>query len=143
MRFAAPWISQIPLSISRVNQNIASQHSPISSSSASLFRSRAISFAVVVLIVTFSGCKDLGEQPQTLDIVNAAGTVVQQSPTFYVIRCDFPFQISTQTFYPTNLPDAFRKDGLRVRFSGKIDSSPWIDYLYLPIKLTTIERLQS
>ncbi|MGA3245433.1 MAG: hypothetical protein ABSE41_12510 [Bacteroidota bacterium] len=98
--------------------------------------------SIVAMLTILSACTDLGEQPVTFDITNATGTVLEASPSFYVIQCDFPLQISAATFYPTNLTDTFRKNGLRVRFSGQIASSPGLDYLYLPVRLTFIERLQ-
>ena len=126
----------------RRNRQVVSQRSSFALPSGVFVIPTSILLSIVAMLTILSACRDLGEPPATLDITNATGTVLEASPTFYVIQCDFPLQISTRTFYPTNLPDAFRKNGLRVRFSGKIDSSPGLDYLYLPVRLTFIERLQ-
>jgi len=94
-----------------------------------------------VILGLFCGCSDLGEQPVTLEIDNMPGTVLELFPQFYVIQCDVPLQIAVQTFYPRNLPEAFRKNGLRVRFSGNIESGAGMDYLYVPVTLVSIELL--
>ncbi|NNG45834.1 MAG: hypothetical protein HKM86_01800 [Deltaproteobacteria bacterium] len=68
------------------------------------------------------------------------GTVHRLSPTsrFYVI---VPDDDKIQRLYPSNLPAAFRKDGLRVRFSGRIGEIPENARLVgTPLELTGIEE---
>jgi hypothetical protein len=73
-------------------------------------------------------------------VKDAKGTVHRLSPTsrFYVI---VPDDDESQRFYPSNLPASFRKDGLRVRFSGTIGEIPAnVRMVGTPLELTGIEE---
>jgi hypothetical protein len=100
---------------------------------------RSILLSSLLMFVMLSACKDLGEEPRTLDIIGGTGIVIEQSVQFYIIQSDFPLQIGVRTFYPMNLPDTFRKNGLRVRFSGRVEIDPTAQYLYCPLRLSSIE----
>ena len=94
---------------------------------------------LVVFAGHIPGCKELGESI-TNDIINHTGVIVQKSSQFYVIRSDVPFQ-NTSEFYPVNLASSFQRDGLRIRFSGNIEDQPGLDYLYVPVRLTSIQAI--
>lgn len=73
-------------------------------------------------------------------VSDANGTVhrISRTSRFYVI---VPDDDKTQRLYPSNLPAAFRKDGLRVRFSGRIGEIPENARLVgTPLELTGIEE---
>ncbi len=73
---------------------------------------------------------------------DAKGTVHRLSPTsrFFVI---IPDDDKDERFYPSHLPAAFRKDGLRVRFSGRIGEIPENARLVgTPLELTGIEEAE-
>ena len=96
----------------------------------------------LVLLALFAlavGCQDFG-QPSDDDILNFTGTIIEETVDFYVIHSDTPFQNSS-TFYPLNLPNSFKRDGLRIRFSGRVEISPNAQYLHLPLKISAIEAL--
>ena len=94
------------------------------------------------LFMSFLGCEDLGNQPISTDVVNSTGTVVQKSIELYIIDADVPVENGPITYYPTNLSDPFKRHGLRIRFSGKIQSDPPSPYPYTPLTLTYIDSLQ-
>jgi hypothetical protein len=96
---------------------------------------------VLVLFVLTASCKDLGE-PSTDDIINYKGTIVQESSQSYLIRTDIAFENHMKTFFPLNLPDTFKRGGLRVRFGGKIEAAPNAQYIYLPIRLSSMELIE-
>ena len=76
-------------------------------------------------------------------IVNAVkGTIQQLSPNsaWYVI---IPDDEKNQRYAPTNLPDEFKKDGLRVIFSGKVaEIPPNVRMVGVPLELIKIENLE-
>jgi hypothetical protein len=94
---------------------------------------------VLGLLVLIAGCKDLGE-PSTDDMANYRGTIIEQWTGTFLIESDISFQ-NQRTFYPLNLDSAFKRDGLRIRFSGKIDIDPTAQYILPPIRLSHIELL--
>jgi hypothetical protein len=102
-------------------------------------RSR-LSFMLVLFVLT-AGCKDLGE-PSTDDMVNYRGTIVQESSQSYLIKTDIAFENHMNTFCPLDLPDTFKRGGLRVRFSGKIEAAPNAYYIYPPIRLSRMELIE-
>jgi len=101
---------------------------------------RSIFSHVLLLLVFVAGCQDLG-QPLTDDMLNYTGTIIEKNTGFYLIESDMPLQ-QGKMFYPTNLPESFKRDGLRVRFSGSIDALPGVEYLYPPLKLSSIAVIQ-
>ncbi|MFX0201117.1 MAG: hypothetical protein ACFFCW_33785, partial [Candidatus Hodarchaeota archaeon] len=78
-----------------------------------------------------------------LDYVsNEKGTIRLISPEqgWYVIIPDYD---NTQRFLPTSLPDRFKKDGLKVIFSGKICEIPEnVRLVGTPLLLTSIEEVK-
>ena len=69
------------------------------------------------------------------------GTVQRLSSNndWYVI---VPDDDDTQRFFPSNLPEEFRKNGLRVLFSGKRGEIPAnVRMVGTPLELTKIEKL--
>ena len=75
-------------------------------------------------------------------VSDAKGTVHRLSPTsrFFVI---IPDDDNTQRWHPSNLPAAFRKDGLRVRFSGRIGEIPEnARRVGTPLELTGIDEAE-
>jgi hypothetical protein len=91
-------------------------------------------------MVFVPACEDLGE-PSTDDVVDSSGTIIQRSSETFLIQSDAAFQQKGTTFYPLNLPDEFRRDGLRIRFSGKLEVDPTALYLYIPIRLSRIVQM--
>ena len=73
---------------------------------------------------------------------NEKGTIHLISPRqdWYVIVPDYD---NTQRFLPDNLPELFKKDGLKVIFSGKICEIPEnVRLVGTPFILTSIELLK-
>lgn len=96
---------------------------------------------VLVLFILTAGCEDLGE-PSTDDMVNYDGTIVQESSQSYLIRTDIAFEDYLNTFYPLNLPDTFKRGGLRIRFSATLEIAPNAYYIYPPVRLLCIELIK-
>jgi hypothetical protein len=93
-----------------------------------------------LLLIPAAGCTDLGEPP-AVDLVNQTGTIVRDSAQFYLIRCDTQVLKQGTLLFPLNLTDPFKRDGLRIRFSGNLEVDPLTQYLYPPLRLTAIEEL--
>jgi hypothetical protein len=96
----------------------------------------------LMLMAFVLGCEDSGLQPTTTDVVTSTGTILEKSAQFYVIESDVPNQYGVKTFYPVNLSDSFRHNGLRVLFSGKPEGDPATQYQYLPFRLSFIQSIQ-
>lgn len=97
----------------------------------------------VIIVSLFSlaaGCADLGEQANN-DLVDYTGTVIQEPTQSFLIESDAAFDANLKTFYPLNLPDVFKQDGLRIRFSGNIEIDPTALYRYPPIRLSRIASI--
>jgi hypothetical protein len=75
--------------------------------------------------------------------VNAVkGTIQQLSPNseWYII---IPDDEKTQRYVPSNLPNEFKKDGLRVIFSGKVAEIPRnARMIGIPLELVKVENLE-
>jgi hypothetical protein len=97
---------------------------------------------VLVLLVFPAGCGDVGE-PSTDDIVNYRGTIIQESAQVFLIESDASSENHLKTFYPLNLPEKYKQDGLRIQFSGKIEIDPTAFYIYPAIRLSRIEQIFS
>lgn len=95
---------------------------------------------MAVLLICVGSCKDLGAPPD-VDLVNQTGTIVQESTQTCLIRCDHQVLKQGTVLSPVNLPDPFKRTGLRIRFSGNIEVDPLTQYLYPPLRLTAIEEL--
>jgi hypothetical protein len=98
-------------------------------------------YLLPIVLTLLAGCKDLGE-PSSDDVINYRGTVSQQSPETFFIESDIAFENHLKTFYPLNLGDTFRRDGLRIRFSGKIEIDPTSEYIVPPIRLSRVVLLE-
>lgn len=96
---------------------------------------------VLALSILTAGCGDLGE-PSADDVVNCRGTIIQTSPATYLIESDVTVQKNATTYYPLNLPGAFKRNGLRIRFSGRLEVDPTAQYLYAPLRLSRIEAIE-
>ena len=91
-------------------------------------------------ILLFAGCADLGQAP-TDEFINYTGTIADKGDGFFIIQSDLPIA-HINDVYPTNLPPAFKRNGLRVFFSGRIDDiSPAAEYMYLPVRLSSIQTI--
>ncbi len=98
-------------------------------------------FSLALILPLFvMGCKDNGVQPND-DMVNFTGTVILESAQTYLIRSDVPYQKTVTTFYPLNLTALYRQNGLRIRFSANVEADPWAQYIWLPIRLSSVEIL--
>ncbi|NIO04658.1 MAG: hypothetical protein GTN74_08590 [Proteobacteria bacterium] len=74
-------------------------------------------------------------------ILDERGTIQRVSPgsAWYVIVPDYD---KMQRFAPINLPEDFRRDGLRVLFSGRIGEIPAnVRLVGTPLEITRIETL--
>jgi hypothetical protein len=98
-------------------------------------------FVVPLLFVLTAGCKDLGE-PSTDDIVNYSGTIIQETAQSFLIESDTAFENHLKTFYPLNLENPFKIGGLRLRFSGKIETAPFAQYAHPNIRLSRMELIE-
>jgi len=113
----------------------------INSSQKGLRMRRSRLYLVLILFTLLAGCKDLG-QPSSDDMIDYRGTVSQQSPETFFIESDIAFENHFKTFYPLNLGDTFKRDGLRIRFSGKIEIDPTCECIVPPIRLSRVELLE-
>lgn len=102
---------------------------------------RSHRYLVPILFTLLAGCKDLGE-PSSDDMTDYRGTVSQQSPETCFMESDIAFENHLKTFYPLNLRDTFKRDGLRIRFSGKIEIDPTCEYVVPRIRLSRVELLE-
>ncbi len=96
----------------------------------------------LMLMAFVLGCNDSGQQPTVSDVLTSTGTIIEKRAQFYLIESDVPNQYGVKTFYPLNLSDPFRHNGLRVLFSGKTEVDPASQYLYLPFRLSFIQVIQ-
>ena len=79
------------------------------------------------------------------EVKNATGTISRQTTEPFVIFADKETVTGTSrtVFQPTNLPEAFRQDGMRVVFSGrleKIDAN--IRMFGSPLRIDRISQLE-
>jgi len=95
----------------------------------------------LILSASVVSCADLGVPTPPDDISNFTGTVVKQSGDFYLIYSDTRYQ-GASIFFPENLSSSFRSDGLRIRFSGRLNILPNVQYAYAPLTLTFISIIQ-
>ncbi len=101
-----------------------------------------MSKSIFILIILFSflnGCND-SIKPHTDDIINYSGVVKDNSDGLYLIISDISYH-DYNTLYPTNLGNEFRKDSLKIRFSGNIESDPPSPVPYPPLHISKIEIL--
>jgi hypothetical protein len=95
-------------------------------------------FSIAAFVIS---CHE-ASQPVEIDIQNATGTIVKKYPELYLIEADAPIVDRTKTIYPENLADSFKRDSLRVRFSGHIITPPPDPpYAYPSLKLSFIESI--
>lgn len=87
-----------------------------------------------------AGCAYLGEEP-TNDLIDYTGTIIQETPQSFLIESDTALDNYFKTFYPLNLPDTFKRNGLRIRFSGNIEIEPTGMYRYPPIRLSRVASI--
>jgi hypothetical protein len=75
--------------------------------------------------------------------INAMKGTIQQLSSgseWYVI---IPDDEKNQRYAPSNLPDEFKKDGLRVIFSGKVaEIPPNVRMIGIPLELVKVENLE-
>lgn len=75
-------------------------------------------------------------------VVDATGTIVRLSSTagWYVI---VPDDDTSTRFAPASLPGRFKKDGLRVRFSGRVgEIAPDERLIGIPLEIEKIEAIE-
>jgi hypothetical protein len=98
-------------------------------------------FISVFLMLVFGSCSDLGHAPVD-DPVYYTGTVRDTGSGFFILMSDQ--QIGpTHMVYPTNLPTEFRRDSLRVIFSGQLGPIlPTTFYEYPPFSLSSIQPIE-
>ena len=88
--------------------------------------------------ILISGCQK-STAPSTDEFQNVSGIVIKKTIlNLYFIALDIPVD-NISEFYPENMADAFKRDSLRVRFSGKITTPPDPPAPYLSVKLSSIE----
>ena len=105
-------------------------------------RKRSASRAALVMIAMMTwwgGCSDFGVTPGG-DMIVSTGRIEQDYGIDFLLRSDREFQGST-IFYPQNLPDSFRHNGLRVKFAGNIAMDPTVMYILPPIRLISIDLI--
>ena len=109
---------------------------------------------LTTLLVGFAGCplglvgSDGEEDTETEveyrgEVKNVVGTISRRTTDIFVIVADKETVTGTSTtvFQPMNLPEAFKKDSLRVVFSGKLRvAESDIRYLGAPLELDDIRR---
>ena len=96
-------------------------------------------FSVAFLVFA---CTDNGSQvvPSADDVVNYTGAIKQMSSDAFIIISNYIYQGQNEHFAPTNLPDSFKTDGLRVLFSGKRgEIPPNVRMMGTPLTLSSIQ----
>ena len=96
--------------------------------------------SVLALLVLTAGCRHPAE-PSSDDMANYRGTIIEQWAGTFLIESDVAFQNYGKTFYPLNLDNAFKINGFRVLFSGKIEIDPTAQYILPPIRLSRIKSI--
>ena len=101
----------------------------------------AILLLTLLVTILVIGCQD-AKQPTENDIQNVTGTIIKKYPNLYLIDADTPIVDYTKIIYPENLADSFKRDSMRVRFSGYIITPPPDPPAMYPIiKLSFIESI--
>ena len=98
-------------------------------------------FLSLLVALVFMGCSDKGKEvvPSSDDVINYTGVIKQMTPDVFLIISDYVYQGQQELFFPTNLPDSFKKDGLRVLFSGKRgEIPPNVRMIGIPLELSSI-----
>jgi len=93
---------------------------------------------VILAVVALTGCTSTiaGPEEDYPFLSNALGEVAEASEGLFVIHVDQPRETIV---VPTSLPDALRRDGLRVVFSGELQPiPPFVRMIGRPIELSQV-----
>ncbi len=93
---------------------------------------------VIILVVLLGVLIFMSRNFQKKKIISAEGTIkyIPLEGGFYVIETD-----EGEEYLPLNLPEEFKKDGLRVRFKGKLRKVTTIYGRGKPIEILEIEKI--
>lgn len=91
-----------------------------------------------LLISLVFGCQH-STSPSAVVFRKTTGTILLK-PTmgFYFIKADRPVK-NVEEFYPENLPDEYKRDSLRIRFSGIVTTPPDLPAPYMSVKSYFVE----
>jgi hypothetical protein len=74
------------------------------------------------------------------DVQNYTGVIKQMTTDGFAIISDVVYKGQRDHFAPTNLPESFRQDGLRVLFSGKRGTIPPNVRMWgIPLEISSIQ----
>ena len=83
-------------------------------------------FSSFFVLLLFSACNNNVDSNDDLVIINAKGTIYTDSTKirgYYLIESESTY-LGSSTLFPSNLPDNFKQEGVRVLFSGKLIRCP-------------------
>ncbi len=97
-------------------------------------KNRALATIGFLLTILLLGCTFQGGQ----GIIELTGTVkyVPLEGGFYGVVTD-----KGEKYYPLNLPDEFREDGLRINFKAKVRKDVVTIQMWVPVEILKIEKL--
>jgi hypothetical protein len=100
-------------------------------------------FSCLCLALFFFSCsgnlEPVSSNNNDNDIVNYTGTITEG----YCIQSDVAYQGNLDLFYPVNLSEEYKKNGLRIIFSAKFIGCPPASCCYAPeIKLSAIRIIK-
>ena len=104
---------------------------------------RGTRLALTALSVLFfwGGCSDLGVTPGD-DIVISTATIEQAYGNDFLIHLDHEFR-GMVVYYPLNLPNEFRQNGVRVKIVARYAAEPNVMYILPPLRLISIDPIGS
>lgn len=95
-----------------------------------------ILFFPISLFILIAGCSKSVEPTDDSIVINYTGTITKE----FLINSDIMYKGHKEKFFPSNLPEPFRQEGLRVMFSGKrIECPPTAQCLAQEILLSSIK----
>ena len=89
-----------------------------------------------MLFILIVGCNKSVEPTDESIVTNYTGTITEG----YLINSDVVYKGHKEIFFPSNLPESFKQEGLRVIFGGKrIECPPNAQCLAQEILLSSIK----
>jgi hypothetical protein len=98
-------------------------------------KNNIFSYPLLALLLLI-GCKD--SVKSTDDVISDKGIVLEKSPGLYLIESETIIRNGSRLFWPSNLSDEFKKDSIRVYFTGTLETDPPSPVPYAPLHLSEI-----
>ena len=98
-----------------------------------------IFFSSILLIIVATGCSKSVEPIDGNNVIDYTGTIYN----YDFIKSDIVYKGQKEVFFPSNLPESFKENGLKVIFSGKrIECPPNAQCEAQEILLSSIKKLK-